>query len=154
MLGNDFRQCAVDHLVFIKSGAAGYVFLPVYVDDILLTGGDTTGIAQTKEYLSTYFVTKDMGKPKYFLRIEFAYSKDKMTLSQRKYVLDLLYETGLLGCKPESTPIEQNPPFWDKTSVLLKEPDRYRCLIGELIYLTVTRPDISFAVGLFESVYA
>ena len=74
-------------------------------------------IAETKEYLSTYFVTKDIGKFKYFLRIEFTYSKDKVTLSQRKYALDLLHETGLLGCKLESTPIEQNPPFWDKTSI-------------------------------------
>ena len=120
VLGNDFRQCVVDHSVSIKSSAADYVFLTVYVDDILLTGSDTTGIAETKEYQSTYFVTKDVGKLKYFFGIEFAYNKDKMALSQRKYVLDLLHETGLLGCKPESTLIEQNSPFWDKSSVLLK----------------------------------
>ena len=80
MLGNGFRQCAINYSVFIKSSAVGYVFLIVYVDDILLTDSDTIGIAETKEYLSIYFVTKDMGKSKYFLGIEFAY-KDKMTLS-------------------------------------------------------------------------
>ena len=84
VLGNSFRQYVVDHSIFIKSNAAGYVFLAVYVVDILLTGNDTTGITETKEYLSTCFVTKDMGKPKYFLGIEFAY-KDKIALSQRKY---------------------------------------------------------------------
>ena len=87
------------------------MFLAVYVDDILLIGSDTTRIAETKKYLFTYFVTKDMGKFKYFLGIEFAYNKDKIALSHRKYVLDLLHETGLLGCKLESTSIEQNPPF-------------------------------------------
>ena len=106
MLGNGFRQCAVDYSVFIKSSAAGYVFLAVYVDDILLTGSDTIRIAETKEYLSTYFDTKDMEKFKYFLSIEFVYNNDKMVLSQRKYALDLLHETGLLGCKPESISIE------------------------------------------------
>ena len=48
----------------------------------------------------------------------------------------------------ESTPIEQSPSFWDSSSEILEEADRYRRLIGKLIYLTVTRPDISFAVGL------
>ena len=97
-----------------------------------------------------HFVTRDMGRPRYFLGIEFAYAKGKMTLSQRKYVLDLLEETGLLGCKPESTPTEQSPPFWETSSPFLKDPGQYRCLIGKLIYLTVTRPDICYAVGLLS----
>ena len=85
--------------------------MAVYVDDILLTGSDTTRITKIKEYLSMYFVTKDMEKSKYFLEIEFTYNKDKMALSQRKYALNLLHETGLLRCKPENMLIEQNPPF-------------------------------------------
>jgi len=70
-----------------------------------------------------------------------------MTLSQRKYVLDLLEETGLLGCKPVSTPIEQSPPFWETSSSFLKDSGQYKHLIGKLIYLTVTRPDICYVVG-------
>ena len=91
-----------------------------------------------------------MGKSKYFLGIEFAYSRGKMVLSQRKYVLDLLKETGCLGCKPEKTPVESNPPFWDTTSTLFDDVGRYHRLIGKLIYLTVTRPDISHAAGLLS----
>ena len=87
------------------------MLLAVYVDNILLAGSDAEGIRETKEYLRTHFITKDMEKPRYFLDIEFAYAKEKMVLSQRKYVLDLLQETRLLGCKPESTPIEQTPSF-------------------------------------------
>jgi len=45
----------------------------VYVDDILLTGSDPGGLLETKEYLMRYFVTKDMGRPKYFLGIEIAH---------------------------------------------------------------------------------
>ena len=66
------------------------MILVVYVDDILLTGSDIAGIQKTKDYLQTHFVTKDMGRPKYFLGIEFTYTRDKMVLSQRKYALDLL----------------------------------------------------------------
>ena len=73
-----------------------------------------------------------------------------MTLSQRKYALDLLHDIGLLGCKLENTSIEQNPSFQDKSSVLLEELNWYKSLIGKSIYLTVTWPDISFAVLLLN----
>lgn len=99
-MAGDFQICTVDHSVFNKRTTNGCVLLAVYVDDILLTSSDAAGTRETKEYLSTHFVTKDMGKPWYFLDIEFAYTKEMMVLSQRKYVLDLLQETGLLGCKP------------------------------------------------------
>lgn len=88
----------------------------MYVDDILLTDSNTTWISQTKEYLRKHFITKDMGKPRYFLRIEFAYGQGRMALSQRKNALDLLQETSLLGCKPENSPVDQNLGFWDDTS--------------------------------------
>ena len=121
LLSYDFKKVAVDNYVFVRKSISGYTILAVYVDNILLTGNDIQGISVTKELLSKHFVIRDMGKPKYFLGIEFAYPRGKMVLSQRKYVLDLLKETGRLGCKPEKTPIESNPPFWDTTSTLLDD---------------------------------
>ena len=82
--------CVVDHSVFYRRAGNSYVILAVYVDDILLIRSDTARMQETKEYLKAHFITKDMGKPKYFLGIEFTYTKDRMTLSQRKYALDLL----------------------------------------------------------------
>ena len=58
------------------------VILTVYVDDILLTGSDSVSLAETKEYLRRHFVTKEMGKPKYFLGIEVAHQKYSVLLSQ------------------------------------------------------------------------
>ncbi|XP_020262510.1 uncharacterized protein LOC109838480 [Asparagus officinalis] len=91
-----------------------------------------------------------MGKPKYFLRIEVAYQKHGLLLSQRKYVLDLLEEAGLLECKHASTPMEANIDLWRDDTSLLDDAGRYRRLIGKLIYLIVTRPDITFAVGVLS----
>ncbi|XP_020258624.1 uncharacterized protein LOC109835036 [Asparagus officinalis] len=122
----------------------------VYVDDILLTGSDSVALTETKEYLNRHFVTKDMGKPKYFLGIEVAYQKHGMLLSQRKYVLNLLEETCLLECKPANTPMEVNVDLWRDDTSLLDDVGRYRRLIGKLIYLTVTRPDITFAVSVLS----
>ena len=89
-VASGFRRCVVDHSVFYRQADSDCVILTVYVDDILLTGSNITGIQETKDYLQAHFVTKDMSRPKYFLDIEFAYTRVRMTLSQRKYALDLL----------------------------------------------------------------
>ena len=72
----------------------------MYVDDIVITGSDQEGISKLKEYLFSRFQTKDLGKLKYFLGIEVAQSHSGIVISQRKYVLDILEETGLLDCRP------------------------------------------------------
>jgi len=97
-------------------------------------------IAETKKYHKRYFVTKDMEKPKHFLEIEVAYQKHGLLLSQRKYALYLLEKTGLLGCKPTSTPMKANVHLWCDSSHPLDDPGQYKMLIEKLIYLTVTRP--------------
>ena len=136
-----FQRCTVDHSVFFRhTQTGGVVIMAVYVDDIILTGSDDQGIHAAQTFLQSHFVCRDMGRPRYFLGIEFAYRPQEVSLSQRKYVLDLLQETGQLGCKPESTPVELNPPYWDTSAPLLDDPTSYRRLVGKLIYLTVTRP--------------
>jgi len=100
----EFAHCHSDHLVFVRRTKSGSVKLAVYIDDILLTGSDSVTLVETKGYLKRYFMTNDMGKARYFRGIEVAYLKYSLLLSQRKYTLDLLEETGMLGCKPASTP--------------------------------------------------
>ena len=91
-----------------------------------------------------------MGRLKYFLGIEFACGTGKMVLSQRKYALDLLQEAGILKCKLEATPVGPNLEFWDNTSELVEDIGTYQRMIGKLIYLTVTRSYISYAVDLLS----
>jgi len=91
-----------------------------------------------------------MGRPKYFLRIEVAYQKHSVLLSQRKSTLDLLEETGFLGCKPANTPMEANVDLCFDDSHTLDDPERHRRLIAKLIYLKVTRPGITFVVGVLS----
>ncbi|GAV66327.1 hypothetical protein CFOL_v3_09837, partial [Cephalotus follicularis] len=82
--------------------------------------------------------------------IEVVRSKKGVSLSQRKYVLDLLSETVMLGSKPVDIPIDPYKKFGVDDGSPLKDVHRYRSLIGKLIYLTVTRPGISFAVGVLS----
>ncbi|KAK4410342.1 Retrovirus-related Pol polyprotein from transposon RE1 [Sesamum angolense] len=106
-----FSRCQADHSVFVQTTTSGMVVLAVYVDDILITGSDLVGIEEAKTYLQKHFVTKDLGRPRYFLEIEIAHSKHGISLSQRKYACDLLHEAGLLGTKPVDTPMDSNPDF-------------------------------------------
>ncbi|RVW11984.1 Retrovirus-related Pol polyprotein from transposon RE1 [Vitis vinifera] len=103
-----FRN-TTDHSVFYHHNSSGQcIYLVVYVDDIVITGSDQNGIQKLKQHLFTHFQTKDLGKLKYFLGIEIAQSSSGVVLSQRKYALDILEETGLLDCKPVDTLMDPN----------------------------------------------
>ncbi|XP_059668762.1 uncharacterized mitochondrial protein AtMg00810-like [Cornus florida] len=91
---------------------------------------------------------KDLGQFRYFLGIKVARSKQGISLLQRKYVLDLLRDTGMLGCKPASTPMDPNLKISTESGDLLSDPSQYQCLVGRLIYLTNTHPDLAFVVSV------
>jgi hypothetical protein len=93
------------------------------------------------------FEVKDLGQMRYFLGIEVSRSSRGIYLSQRKYVLDLLSETGMSGCRPALTPIEQNQRLTSESGEPV-DRERYQRLVGHLIYLSHTRPDIAFAVSV------
>ncbi|XP_052725285.1 uncharacterized mitochondrial protein AtMg00810-like [Vigna angularis] len=137
-----------DHSVFYRHSSAGCIYLIVYVDDIVLTGSDYLGISQMKQHLCHHFQTKELGKLRYFLGIEVAQSNDGIVISQRKYALDILEETGLMNCKSVETPMDPNIKLLPNQGEPFSDPERYRRLVGKLNYLTVTRPDISFAVSV------
>lgn len=91
---------------------------------------------------------KDLGTLKYFLGIEVSRSQQELILSQRKYVLDLLAETGMSACVPVDTPIEVNHGLSIYPDQIPTNKERYQRLVGKLIYLTHTRPDLSYAVSV------
>ena len=84
----------------------------------------------------------------YFLGIEFARSKGGIFVNECKYVLDLLDETRMLGCKATETPIEQNLKLQLAAAKQVEERERYQRLVGRLIYLSHIRPDVAFAVSV------
>lgn len=122
----------------------------VYVDDLLVCGNDIPTLTKFKEYLSSWFRMKDLGKAKYFLGLEIARNDEGIFLSQRKYALDIVSETGLLGSKPAYTPMEPQHRLPLDDSPLLKDPLPYRRLLGRLIYLLTTRPDLCYCVHILS----
>ncbi|RVW60313.1 Retrovirus-related Pol polyprotein from transposon RE2 [Vitis vinifera] len=94
----------------------------------MLRSSDQDGIQKLKQHLFTHFQTKDLGKLKYFLGIEIAQSSSGVVLSQRKYALDILEETGMLDCKPVDTPMDPNVKLVPGQGEPLGDPGRYRRL--------------------------
>ncbi|BBG93590.1 HXXXD-type acyl-transferase family protein [Prunus dulcis] len=94
------------------------------------------------------FEMKDLGDLEYFLGIEVVRSTTGIFLCQRKYVLDLLTETGMIGCKPVDTPIEMNHKLCEDIDQEPTNKEQYQRLVGRLIYLTHTRPDIAYVVSM------
>nr|KYP52585.1 hypothetical protein KK1_025539 [Cajanus cajan] len=79
-------RCETDHSVFFRrSSTHKFIYLVVYVDDIVITGDDQEGIKALKQHLFNHFQTKDLGPLRYFLGIEVAQSKSGIAISQRKY---------------------------------------------------------------------
>ena len=101
----------------------------------------------SKLALRSKFAIKDLGTLKYFLGIELATSPKGLFLNQRKYILDLLKESNLLDCKPARTPLDSKLYLHDHSELLCNVTE-YQRLVGKLIYLTITRPDISYAVSI------
>ena len=118
------------------------------MDDIILTGNHEGKIDLLKKLLTKEFEIKDLGNLKYFLGMEIARSKKGITVSQRKYVLDLLNEIGMLGCKPAETPMDSTVKLEESDGSPPVDKGRYQRLVGKLIYLSHTRPDIGFSVSM------
>jgi len=105
VLAFGLKRSQSDHTVFYKNTNLGSILLVVYVDDIVITRNNSKGIDDLKSFLQSQFQTKDLGALKY-LGIEVMYLMKGIVLSQRKYIFDLLNETGLMGAKPCETPME------------------------------------------------
>jgi len=119
-------------------------------DKAIITGDCEEEIFRIKKNLSVRFQMKELGQLKHFLGIEVDHTQEGIFLHQQKYSKDLLKKFGMLKCKPISAPMEPNTKICAHEGKDLEDATMYRQLVGTLIYLTLTRPDISFAVGVMS----
>lgn len=141
-----FHKCAADHTLFIKTTPTSFTALLIYVDDVVLTRNSLTEINSIKNFLHNKFRIKDLGALKFFLGLEIAHNSKGISLNQRKYGLELLSDVGMLASKPANIPMDPSNRLSKKSGTPLQENTTYRKLIGSLLYLTSTRPDISYSV--------
>jgi len=125
-----FFQSKVDYSMFTQTQGKSFTVILLYVDDMIITGNNDAAIRDLKHFLNTRFKIKDLDLLKYFLGVEIARSKSGISFFQRKYTLDILEDAGLLGAKLEKIPMDANVALMPTGSDPLKDPTRYRRLIG------------------------
>jgi hypothetical protein len=145
-----FVQSKANYTLFTRSLPDSFIAILVYVDDIVVASDNSAVVSIFIHMLNDRFQLKDLGQLKYFLGLEIARSELGISVCQRKYALDILETTGLLASKLAKVPMDPNVKFSKDSGQLLADPTSYRHLVGRLLYLTLSRPDISFAVQVLS----
>jgi hypothetical protein len=143
-----FSKSIADPNIYIKIVQNHPVILVLYVDDLFLTGKEHL-IAQTKRELSIEFEMKDLGLMHYFIGLEVWQKLGEIFLSQSKYAVDVLRRFGMMDCKFMSIPVISNMKKLNDqaTGSDPEDPTVYRQIIGSLMFLVHTRPNICYAVN-------
>lgn len=129
----------------LKGSGAEFLCLLVYVDDVLVCGPSQHLIDELKGFLHQTFTIKDLGPTKYFLGMEIARNSSGIARNQRKYVLDIVSSAGLIGSRPALTPFPPGLSLSKHDGDYSQDPEPYRRIVGQLLYLNLTRRDITYA---------
>ncbi|KAL8139110.1 hypothetical protein V2J09_005111, partial [Rumex salicifolius] len=141
-----FKACISDPSLFIKKNGSHVVYVLIYVDDLIIIGSHPTFIDEFVQLLNREFSLKDLGSLHYFLGIEVTRSDSSVQLSQQKYICDILERSKMSGARPISSPVEPGSRLIASGDPL-PDPTLYRSVVGALQYVTITRPEISYAVN-------
>jgi hypothetical protein len=145
-----FFVSAHDPVLFVHVSPRGMTLLLLYVDDMIITGDDPEYIAFVKARFSDQFLMSDLGPLRYFLGIEIASTPEGFFLSQEKYIQDLRDRASLTDHRTAETFMELNVHLVATDGEPLEDPTRYRHIVESLVYLGVTRPDISYSVHILS----
>nr|KYP63826.1 Retrovirus-related Pol polyprotein from transposon TNT 1-94 [Cajanus cajan] len=136
----NFQISKCDPSLFVYSHGNTVIYILVYVDDIIITGNNSSVLQSIISQLNSAFSLKDLGRLDYFLGIEVKSNFDgSLTLTQSKYIRDLLNRTNMENSNSISSPMVSSEKFLDVSL--------YRSVVGALQYATITRPKISFSVN-------
>lgn len=148
---NGYKMSLNEPTMYVKCGdRSNFIVVCLYVDDIIYTSSSEKLMEEFKFKMVNEFEMTDIGRLKYFLGLEVGQRGNGISVSQKKYVNDLLQRFGMVNCKKADTPMNTNDKFNNGDDGLPTDEFRYRSLIGGLIYVTHTRLDITFAVSILS----
>lgn len=156
MLSEGFKQCKSDYSLYVKQYNGQFVYLLLYVDDLLLAGTDIECVNETKDLLKKHFCMKDLGIAKYFLGISIEQNiiNGILKINQKTFLKQILQKINMSDCKSVATPMDSKC----KTDCLIREGSetqeletKCRKLIGSLLYATLgSRPDLCASVSILS----
>nr|GEU88459.1 putative ribonuclease H-like domain-containing protein [Tanacetum cinerariifolium] len=141
-----YRRGAIDNTLFIKQDKKDIMLVQVYVDDIIFGSTKKSWCDEFEELMKNRFQMSSMGELAFFLGLQVKQKEDGIFISQYKYVAKILKKFDFLSVKTFSTPIETHKPLVKDEEAADVDVHLYRSMIGSLMYLTASRPDVMFAV--------
>ena len=142
-----FQPSMTDTSLFVYYSTIDILVLLVYVDDVLVTGSNSSLTYQLLTYLHYRFSLRDLGIVSYFLGIQVTQHGDTLYLTQQNYIQDLLQKTQMVKTKSASTPGASGRTLSQHDGLPLSNPSKYRTVVGALQHATITRPNISFPIN-------
>ncbi|KAL1213897.1 Retrovirus-related Pol polyprotein from transposon TNT 1-94 [Cardamine amara subsp. amara] len=140
-----FKRSINDAVLYVKKTLKEILVVSLYVDDIIITGSNLNLINKFKDDMKREFEMTDLGELSYFLGMEIIQDEDGMFLSQKKYARRLLEKFGMNECKSLSTPLTTHGKSEKGDYEEFKDVTKYRSIVGGLLYLCASRPDLMYA---------
>jgi hypothetical protein len=146
---NGFTKCPYEHAVYMKKNHRGeFLIICLYVDDLLYTGNNSEMFKEFKQSMFREFEMMDNGLMSYFLGIEVKQQHYGIFISQKKYMKEILEKFKMESCNSVNSPVETSIKLSKEGDDRVIEPTLYKSLVGRLRYLTITRLDTVYGVGL------
>ncbi|GJV94298.1 putative ribonuclease H-like domain-containing protein [Tanacetum coccineum] len=141
-----YKRGTIDKTLFIRRNKKDIMLVQVYVDDIIFGSTNKSWCADFEALMQSRFQMSSMGELTFFLGLQVKQNKDGIFISQDKYVADMLKKFDLVNVKAAITPMETKLPLTKDEDAFDVDVHLYRSMIGSLMYLTASRPDIMYAV--------
>jgi hypothetical protein len=148
LLEHGYVMGSVDKSLFTLNHGTNFLLVQIYVDDIIFGDSSHTLVSRFQEMMESEFQMSMMGEVTFFLGIQVRQTKQGTFVHQAKYMKDLMKKFNMAELKPVSTPMSSAASLGPDEDGEAVDQREYRSMIGSLLYLTVTRPGIQFAVGL------
>jgi hypothetical protein len=147
---NGFSRSQSEPSLYIKKKGEDFLMVCLYVDNLIYAGTSKNMVAEFKTTMMKEFKISDLGLMRYFLGIQVKQSPGKIFISQEKYVTDLLKKFHMSKCKPVTSPMAANEKLLQDDGAAKIDSKYFRSLVGSLIYLTNSRPDILYSVNIIS----
>ncbi|GJU78020.1 putative ribonuclease H-like domain-containing protein [Tanacetum coccineum] len=146
LLKNGYRRGTIDKTLFLKKDKHDIILVQVYVDDIIFGSTKKSWCDEFEALMKSRFQMSSMGELTFFLGLQVKQKPNGIFISQDKYVAEILKKFDFASVKTASTPIETQKPLVKDEEASDVDVHLYRSMIGSLMYVTASRPDIMFAV--------
>ncbi|GJT98977.1 retrovirus-related pol polyprotein from transposon TNT 1-94 [Tanacetum coccineum] len=146
LISQDFSKGSVDPTLFIRRDGKELLLVQIYVDDIIFAASTPELCDLFSKIMCSKFKMSMMGKISFFLGLQISQSPRGIFINQSKYALESLKKYGFDSCDPVDTPMVEKSKLDEDKEGKAVDPSHYRGMIGTLLYLTASRPDLQFAI--------